>query len=561
MVFPKAALACGERGKEQRLVSKLREREEEKLLREWAMSTPLEQLERAAIEYKDLHKERPLEPLKSEGADVMRIGSDVIKEVLGELDSEANDIERLTKRIEDLYLLNKAESRVYYCNLTPAYHQKEIRNLEEFLKAHQESIEKKIIDRLGLEDQEREFRVGMAESRFYIWIRNNTHKDIMNAWSTSYYYPKDEREFSRLSRRTLENLGFNPESEASRLAYNELLDWILSRTDDEKIRESRHLHDSRIQGEALRFQMDVNGLSVRFLDGKVERITGINGQGGIEAPKFLRGEEFEIARARLMVSVLSDGHITEDSKLEYYDETLDRAERFSKTLQKFGNVAHTIAYREGKGEYRVHVSTVLGRMLESWGIPQGDRTVQNPELSSFVVNGSIGVRKAYLEDLIPEEGCFHSRGTFAWNRSHALRAGKGKEQYMQEPAVSSKAIGLLKNHGKEDTRCKYLSWSDLRRMKESNDANISIPASELIDAVKSEPNRLLEGEKRLAESLGIRIYRRPISVRFMEKTRRITVCYDARTKSVDDAERWACLCPPNDKRKRDAVNEWLDARR
>ena len=82
-------------------------------------------------------------------------------------------------------------------------------------------------------------------------------------------------------------------------------------------------------------------------------------------------------------------------------------------------------------------------------------------------------------------------------------------------------------------------------------------SNSLRDAISNSPNNLIEDEKKIAESLGIQINLSPISVKYYPRSGRVSVKRTATTASKEDALLWGTMCPPNDKRKRKQVEDWL----
>lgn len=78
----------------------------------------------------------------------------------------------------------------------------------------------------------------------------------------------------------------------------------------------------------------------------------------------------------------------------------------------------------------------------------------------------------------------------------------------------------------------------------------------LVQTIDENPNRLIRAECQIAESLGIQVTLLPDQVRYSLATGRISVRWRASTTSVDDALRWADICPPDDIKKKQAVENW-----
>ena len=90
--------------------------------------------------------------------------------------------------------------------------------------------------------------------------------------------------------------------------------------------------------------------------------------------------------------------------------------------------------------------------------------------------------------------------------------------------------------------------------------NQSKSAETLVRAIRDYPNNLIEDEKKIADSLGMKITLSPQCVKLFPKSGRLTVKWVASTTRKEDAERWAEICPPNDERKRNEVESWIRER-
>jgi hypothetical protein len=81
-------------------------------------------------------------------------------------------------------------------------------------------------------------------------------------------------------------------------------------------------------------------------------------------------------------------------------------------------------------------------------------------------------------------------------------------------------------------------------------------AKELMLIIRNNPCSLLEGEKNLIQSLGIKMRQIFKEIRIYE-TGRVSTIWEMYTEKEDDTQRWATLVLPSSGYKRDAVNDWL----
>ena len=77
----------------------------------------------------------------------------------------------------------------------------------------------------------------------------------------------------------------------------------------------------------------------------------------------------------------------------------------------------------------------------------GNKAINNPGLPEGFMDWSDKAKRAYLEELIPEDGSFHG-GRFTWSRSHAIYVDKEKENYDFESKIGEAEVELVKSKGK-----------------------------------------------------------------------------------------------------------------
>ncbi|MHA2302884.1 MAG: hypothetical protein ACXACD_18215, partial [Candidatus Thorarchaeota archaeon] len=294
------------------------------------------------------------------------------------------------------------------------------------------------------------------------------------------------------------------------------------------------------------------------LEGRIVKITGPNGQAGIENPRFPEGEELEVLKARLAAIIASDCHLRETGRITYNEEHIERVERVQDILGNLGDFRLEAKFR--KGVYEVHIQNQIGLMMIDEGMTPGNKTLQNPSLPEEFLNWSEKARRAYLEELIPEDGSFSMTRGFSWCRNHALYDSNASDHYRFEPVITTNEVDLVKQSGNATKGLvpqRELSFGKLERLQQSDNRNHSQAATNLVKAISESPNNLIEDEKEIAESLGIQITLSPACVKYFPKTGRVSVKWTATTTTKDDAERWADICPPNDERKRNDVESWL----
>ncbi len=384
--------------------------------------------------------------------------------------------------------------------------------------------------------------------------------NLITAYSQQFFYFKSPKELIKRLRDTCENLGIDGNDILLRL--NELLKEMQSKRTMFAGNEANPINprNGRIKGESLGFIMELLGESIQDLEGEISRITGVNGQGGLLEPRFPDENQLLVVLTRLYSAMASDGHIRNESgKGEYYDPKISRIERVIENLNELGQIKSRIIEKT-RGMYRLHIPSVVGSLLLLIGFPIGDRTMQNKGLSPFIVEGPSEVLIAYLEEMVPEEGCFNNTTGISWNRTHCIYGpGKAGKKY-EQPSLSKEQADYIKKIASDtgDTKDrKTLPWSEL--VLKAEDGNEI--AKSIADFVNNNPNQLIKDEVRIAGRLGIEVDEGPYRLRYYKKTGRITFVTSARTKSFDDAERWGQICPPNDVEKRKKMLNWLAGRK
>ncbi|MFX1604693.1 MAG: hypothetical protein ACFFDD_02185 [Promethearchaeota archaeon] len=542
-----------QRGVEKGLVKRLREREEERIIREWADSKSV--LEDMNLE--DMDTRKTIRP--NESLDVQRIEPEVIKESMKQI-GEAKDLG--SKEMADIISQMKrespeSESRVMMADLTRSEtDDRMISVFEKVLKIHRREIQETLKEKLEAEDP----RVGMIKGRLYVWTPDRTPNDMINAWRTQYYY-FDNRSLSKIVDDVGDRLGIGDSRREKLRNINDLTDQIVHKgpsTGHIKIKDDK----SRLVGEALHFQRDVMGNRTKEYEGLVNRVTGINGHGGITNPKFPEEQTLESLRARLIATSLSDCHIRkEDGIVEYYEENIRRIEQvINQTLSQFGDFTNIPEYNKEDNVYRLKIQSPYGRALMEWGVPAGDKAIHNPGLPLEAREWSSKSTSAYQEDMIAEEGHV-SRGSVSWNRSNTLNAGKKSSEYGFEDQISRREIEMIMTEGKR--YCgdfegeKVLLWSKIEKLRKSNDSETSEIAQKIYDTVLENHNQLIDDERFLASKLGIDVSIRPVEVTHYKGSGRVSVKWEAKTANSDMAIRWGLICPPNHPEKKEALMKWI----
>ena len=312
----------------------------------------------------------------------------------------------------------------------------------------------------------------------------------------------------------------------------------------------------RIYGKLLHLFNELSGMTLANLEGKISKITGPDGHGGIANPKFPRGKRLIVALARLAATVLSDGSIESNGVVKYGESEIDRINKVMQTLRLFGDINPEPKYVDGQGHYILHFPAVIGKLMMFYGLVSGDKAIQNPGVPLFIMQGSIETRLAYLEELIPQDGSV-GRSMIIWTRANVLKAGNKKDRYNFATDIEEQQVELIKQYGKWQNKCWSLSWGKLVKLAELDKGETANIAKRLKNIVLKNPNRLINDEAVMARSLGINIGSKPYMIRLYPKTGRVSVAWQARTQGIKETIKLGILAPPNDSKNRKLVRELL----
>jgi hypothetical protein len=104
-----------------------------------------------------------------------------------------------------------------------------------------------------------------------------------------------------------------------------------------------------------------------------------------------------------------------------------------------------------------------------------------------------------------------------------------------------------------------LTGADLLRFTKSSDTTVSNPANWLNSYIESNKPLLLKHEKELLNNIGAATRDNCSEIVYYVDTGRVSVLFHAATKSLDDGMVVALVAPPDDKRKRMRVVEWVQS--
>ena len=545
-----------QRGVETGLVKRLREREEERIIREWVDSKSVQ-------ENMNLEDTETRETIKAnESLDIQRIEPEVVKESMKQIREDKDLGPKEVADVIDQMIREspESESRAMMVDFPRSeIDDKMVSEFEKVLKTHRKEIQETLKESLEAEDS----RVGMVKGRLYVWTPDRTPNDLVNAWHDQYFY-MDNRDAARLADTSASRLGLGDSRNERLQNLNDLMQQLADNEPSSipiKIKGNR----SRMIGETLHVQRDVLGIRNQEVEGLVTKVTGKNGQGGISNPKLLEGAKLETWRAGLIGAALSDCHIrSDDSIVEYYEENLDRLNRFRDSLKAIGDFTNEPTFESQSNLYRLKLPSPYGRALNYWGVPSGDKAIKNPTLPSDFHRWSPEAKCRYSSEMTSEESNI-SKGRCSWPRSNIVRAGEEKSStYEFESRISEEEVELIKQRGRtrsgEFEGDKTIPYGLIDDLKNDANPNVSKTAHQLEETIHNNRNKLIDSERDLYSDLGIDITVSPRQITYYGRTGRVSVKWEAKTSSSKATIRLAIICPPNHPAKEVALKKWLDTR-
>jgi len=547
-------------GIEPNLIKRIRENEEVRIMEEWAKDSPQGAIE-TNQEIKTI-REAGTQEVVDRGEVVRRIETQRVRESVEKMwESGRLSSEGVASAIEHIHQNESSEKHpIQYADFRSEIDSKQSGELVHFIESNKREIEESVSQKLGFEHNRT--RVAYVDGRIYSWIPKNRSDELVRAYETEFYYFRDNKEVSRIVNELQIQLGLEDSPHKSLKHMNEVVRQFHAGDEGTPARKRPISEKSpRLEGKVVRFYLDATDRSLSDLEGCVTKVTGVNGQAGIENPRFPEGKKLEVLKARLASIIASDCHLRESGRIGYNEEHLERIDRVQEILRNFGDI--TLKPKLRPGSYEVHIQNQIGLVMIHEGMTPGNKTFQNPGLPSGFINWSEAARGAYLEELIPEDGNFNVKTGFSWFRSHALYIEEDKNSYGFQSVITAEEVKLVRDQGKSVTGLVdhiYLAYGAVDHLQKSDDQSLSKAAKKIVRAISDYPNNLIEAEKKIAESLGIEITLSPQNVKFFPKSGRLTVKWTASTTRKEDAERWAEICPPNDVRKRDEVESWIRER-
>ncbi len=383
-------------------------------------------------------------------------------------------------------------------------------------------------------------------------IESKTRTQLETAYSSLYYYFRDGKLFEEYINDVERILGLPQEN---RKELVKTLQEFAPQLFIEPVYDACINYGlKRIRGDFIALMNSISGKNLSNLDGKISKLTKPSGRGGIKNPRFPEGEKFEVALARLTAIAVSDCHLKPNGTLEYAESEISRIKIVERDLQVWGDITLNPKKRDNENLYLSYFPTPLGVMLMHFGIPSGDKSVQNLGLFPAFNGFSVRAKCALMEDLIPQDGTISGKKV-QWTHTNVLDAADKAETYGIRPKVEKREIDFIKNYGKREKQSWVLNYGTLKELRNSKSDKIRNIARFLWKCVHDNPNRLILDQIEVVKSLGIRYQRKPYAIRYHKRTRRVSVAWTAEPVTILESIKLGMIAPPNDVVKKKIVKE------
>ncbi|TFH09408.1 MAG: hypothetical protein E4H14_04480 [Candidatus Thorarchaeota archaeon] len=498
-------------------IPKLREAEEKRIIQSWAQDQALK-LRIAADHEADLRRKLRRIVLPDNGK-------------IDSLDALENAVRKLAMQ------LDLPSERVLFAEV-------DLDNSKGFLSA-KKKLEQLARRELKLSNDSKVY-LALVDGRLYIWVPNSQPFRLINLYSDLYFYFPNSEGFAKFLNHVKTSLDRGVNLSLERTHLENLISQMCDMEKSVSFRNEKGRRVFRVKSAHLLLLLDMLGMELSNLEGKISRITGNTGYGGIENPRFPSGERLAIVLARLYTTIGCDGHINKKGRTTYYEEELDRIALVEETLRELGDIQLKPWKSEKDNCYECYLPSIIGKMVIRMGLCVGDKTLQNPKLDRRFLNlMNFESSRAFVADTIPEDGTVKP-GRISCTHSVRLSSNIGKDE-----------IDLIKNHGKKEGSRWRLPVGKLRKLRNSKDTKTAQTAKSLYQRVMANPCNQIQDEKQIVESLGVGVVDSAVSVHYHRKSGNVTVSWRWTTSGEKNAMKLAIIAPPNDVKKREVLRKWL----
>ncbi len=273
--------------------------------------------------------------------------------------------------IASLYYQSDTKLRVIFAELRP-YHERGptwLRQFAQTIHQHRHPIETRLNTLLKThETPHTKIRLGVVSNVLYLWHENTNPQHWLNLWNDEIFHFKNPDFKNQLVENACRHLGFNNETDsytAGISKFSRLIGQYTERQHEgyEPLPELRN-REPFLHGEVLHIILDAVGTSFDIIKPEISHI-GFRDGGFVNDPKF---PNIEILQARLLATMLSDGHLDEKRVLYYVERDFERRQRVKSLLDQLGHVQ----YNEENDRLRIPVPIGQFRPLGMNQVSDGD---------------------------------------------------------------------------------------------------------------------------------------------------------------------------------------------
>lgn len=434
-------------------------------------------------------------------------------------------------------------------------------NITKAGKENKSYIERILSEKLISSKMHFTLRIGLINTVLFLWYRKTCPDDWLNLFARETFYFRTHAYKKQLIDKSRKHLELKSDRSLSRLV-SQITDFSYKIPKLVAISDLLRNHP-RMQGETLHFLLDAANQDLNNIRRQISHIgKGHLNRGRILKPKF---PLIEPLRTKLLASMICDGHLNKRRCLHYTEKDPDRLRIIKCYIKELGDVEFS-ELQHSNGCTRLNLPAIIGRLLERWGMPVGDRAILNLGLPHTILEANHEIKRIYLQELIPEESSFITRDNcFRWSRTAVLDAGPKSEKYSFVSKIGQKHLAIISKFGSQTQRSFgnnqsrkviRLIWGHLRTIADSEMKGFAHDAKVLQKVVLANPPKLMRDEVALCKSLGIEISNNPVVLNLFE-TGRVSVTWHATTASTTDGIKWALQALPHDLRKRIKVEKFL----
>ncbi len=542
-------IARWRRGVEPPPVRELREREEERILEEWVHST-------------DLRKISEHEPskmrLEHRFDSACENPEATVKEAIPVETKRPWTVDDLAEVTRRAYLkLPETSARVHYTDLekSAGLSSKEVSELETAVSEDYARFEKMVQEKLRLDGVEAEIHVGMVDGKLYTWKPDLDPRNLVNSYGSLYFYFNDRDTLARFISEVKGKI--QGDAGGGLHGTTQHLEKLISQMFPEDGKGHHVYNDGvRVRGDHLHLMLDMAGVPLKSLEGHISKVTKVDGNGGIDRPKFPEEKKLEVLTARFMATITSDGHIKKSGSTEYSEDHLERIKIVEEYLREFGDIRLKPRKDREENVYYCYITACLGEMLHHLGVTATNKSIENQGLPPVLYEFCETALRAYIEDLIPQDGTV-SRRCISWFHSNALNPGTEGKRYSLKPKLDPDMVEFLEEHSKRAQKGRVITRGEWEKLGKSDSPETTQKAARLQKIVDENRNKLIDDEAHIARMLGIKVRVVADTINIQERTGKVCIAWAARTEGIREAVKLGMIAPPNDVRKRGLVKRML----